>query len=163
MFQLCNELEYLDLSNFNTSSVTNMGWMFNECYKLKATKGLNNFNMKKVINIKAMFQKCEELEYLEMPRCYIENVTDMEGTFAGCFKLKEIKVLNNFYTSKVTNMRIMFQLCNELEYLDLSNFNTSNVINMEGMFAGCFKLKEIKGLNNFNTSKLATMKIMFQE
>ena len=34
-FEECNEIEYLDLSNFNTSKVTDMGWMFNECYKLK--------------------------------------------------------------------------------------------------------------------------------
>ena len=38
----------------------------------------------------------------------------------------------------------MFQLCNELEYLDLSNFNTSNVTDMEGMFNECHKLKEKK-------------------
>ena len=35
MFQQCNELEYLDLSNFNTSNVTDMEGMFNQCHKLK--------------------------------------------------------------------------------------------------------------------------------
>ena len=39
MFSQCNELEYLDLSNWNTSNVTNMEIMFNECYKLKKIKG----------------------------------------------------------------------------------------------------------------------------
>ena len=33
MFQECNELEYLDLSNFNTYNANDMGWMFNECHK----------------------------------------------------------------------------------------------------------------------------------
>ena len=45
----------------------------------------------------------------------------------------------------------MFQLCGELEYLDVSDFDTSNVTNMENMLLGCNKLKEIKGINNFNT------------
>ena len=40
-------------------------------------------------------------------------------------------------------MSAMFELCNEIEYLDVSNFNTSNVIDMCGMFNGCNKLKEI--------------------
>ena len=40
MFQGCLELEYLDLSKFNTSKVKDMGWMFNECHKLKEIKGI---------------------------------------------------------------------------------------------------------------------------
>ena len=41
MFGECYVLEYLDLSNFNTSKVTEMSNMFNECNKLKY---LNLFN-----------------------------------------------------------------------------------------------------------------------
>ena len=41
MFQNCYELEHLDISNFNTSNVTNMSWMFNECHKLKYLNLLN--------------------------------------------------------------------------------------------------------------------------
>ena len=60
--------------------------------------------------------------------------------FNECYKLKEIKGINNFSTSKVTDMQRMFGECNELEYLDLSNFNVENVINMEYMFIKCYKL-----------------------
>ena len=41
MFQACNELEYLDLSNFNTENVTDMSWMFCDCNKLKYLNLLN--------------------------------------------------------------------------------------------------------------------------
>ena len=61
--------------------------------------------------------------------------------FNKCHKLNEIKGITNFNTNKVTNMRVMFQKCNELEYLDLSNFNTSNVTDMNCMFYGCILLK----------------------
>jgi surface protein len=59
MFKDCFELEYLDLSNFNTSKVTNMVWMFEDCNKLKylnllnfsisncETKNMLNFSSKK--------------------------------------------------------------------------------------------------------------------
>ena len=70
--------------------------------------------------------------------------------FFCCFKLKKIKGINNFNTSKVNNMSFMFSWCESLEYLDLSNFDTSNVGNMENMFSGCHKLKEKKGINYFN-------------
>ena len=82
--------------------------------------------------------------------------------FNECHKLKEIKGINNFNTTKVTNMTIMFQQCNELEYLDLSNFNTINVTDMGWMFNECHKLKEIKNINNFNTINVNNMSAMFQ-
>ena len=41
MFAQCSELEYLDLSKFNTSNVTNMSWMFNKCNNLKYLNLLN--------------------------------------------------------------------------------------------------------------------------
>ena len=74
----------------------------------------------------------------------------MDFMFNECYKLKEIKGINNFNTDKVESFLMMFHNCKELEYLDLSNFNTSNVTYMKEMFCGCHKLKEIKGINNFN-------------
>ena len=58
----------------------------------------------------------------------------------GCQKLKEIKGIDKFNTNKVTIMKLMFQNCFELEYINLSNFNTSNVNNMNLMFNECHKL-----------------------
>ena len=62
--------------------------------------------------------------------------------------LKNIKGINNFFSKKVTNICRMFNLCSELEFLDLSNFNTSNVIDMELLFNKCHKLKKLKGSIN---------------
>ena len=87
MFQACNELEYLDLSNFNSSRVTDMGFMFANCHKLKEIKGINKFNTNNVTNMSGMFQKCYELISLD---------------------------LSNFNTSKVTDMYYMFNKCNKL-------------------------------------------------
>ena len=77
MFAECYELEFLDLSNFNTAKVTNMEWMFNKCHKLKQIKGINNFNTTKVTNMNAMFQECYELEYLDLSNFNTANVTNM--------------------------------------------------------------------------------------
>ena len=51
-------LKYLDLSNFNTSKVFYMDYVFTNCFKLKEIKGINKFNTNKVTNMSAMFQQC---------------------------------------------------------------------------------------------------------
>ena len=56
MFQDCEEIESLDLSNFDTSNVTNMAFLFNNCNNLKEIKGLNNFITTKVTDFQSKFQ-----------------------------------------------------------------------------------------------------------
>jgi len=162
-FENCSNVYSIDLSNFDTSKVINMGWMFNECHKLKEIEGINKFNTNQVTNMKAMFNECNELEYLDLSNFDTSKVNDMGWMFNECHKLKEIKGINEFDTNQVTNMKAMFNECNELEYLDLSNFDTSKINNMEEMFNKCYKLKEIKGINKFNTNQVINMSTMFQE
>ena len=47
MFDLCSSLKYIDLSNFDTSKVTNMYMMFSDCSSLKSIN-LLNFNTSNV-------------------------------------------------------------------------------------------------------------------
>ena len=161
MFEGCFELEYLDLTNFNTSNATNLSCMFRYCKKIKEIKGINNFNTANVNNFHQMFWECKELESLDLTSFDTSNITNMKMMFYKCEKLKEIKGINNFNTSKVTTMSSMFESCNELEILDLSNFDTSNVWDMSKMFYECSKLKKIIGINNFNISKVTKYNDMF--
>ncbi len=68
MFQECKELEYLDLSNFDTSKVTSMNKMFMKCHKLKQIKGINNFNFSIFVDKEEMFEECNELAYLQLSK-----------------------------------------------------------------------------------------------
>ena len=54
MFENCSKLTILDLSNFNTSNVTNMYGMFYSCYKLIHVD-LRSFDFTKVTNYSSMF------------------------------------------------------------------------------------------------------------
>ena len=53
MFQLCEQIEYLDLSNFNTSNITDLSIMFQECFELKFLD-ISNFNTKNIKNMEWM-------------------------------------------------------------------------------------------------------------
>ena len=73
MFKDCSELEFLDLSNFNTNKVTNMKYMFNECYKLKEIKGIYNFHISNLTSLYKIFDECNDLEYIDISKFKLFN------------------------------------------------------------------------------------------
>ncbi len=101
-------LNDLDLSNFDTSNVTDMSYMF--MGNQSSVLNLSSFNT--------------------------SNVTDMSYMFWGASVVTDLS-LTNFNTSKVTNMYGMFDYTIGLKKLDVSSFNTSNVSSMSYMFSSC--------------------------
>lgn len=74
-------------------------------------------------------------------------------------KIFRLNGLNSINTSKVTNMRDMFEE-SHVTSLDISEWDTSNVTNMRAMFYSCGQLKTLNVLN-FDTSKVTNMDYMF--
>ena len=97
MFYKCKSLNTIELSDFNTSNVTNMSGMFGEC------PGLTSLDL-------STFNTC--------------NVTDMSYMFYGCSSLSSVN-LSSFNMNNVTNMSQMFDGCSNLEIVDLSKHNDS--------------------------------------
>ena len=60
------------------------------------------------------------------------------------FNPQTIEGLENYNTSMLTSMQMMFENCSNLKELDISHFDTSNVTDMSYMFRGC---KFLKALN----------------
>jgi surface protein len=89
------------------------------------------------------------------------KVTNMYNMFAGCTSLAQLD-LSGFDTSEVTSMSLMFQNCTSLAQLDLSGFDTSEVQYMQHMFDGCTALTQLD-LSGFNTTKVTNMYHMFWE
>ena len=141
--------------------IYNMSYMFNECTSLIQVEFIS-CNTSKVNDMRALFRKCIQLEYVDLSPFDTGNVFDMNTMFSECRKLKAINGIENLNTLNVINMHGMFQLCEELEYLDLSNFNTYNVRKMTFMFNQCHSLKEIKGIEKFDTFNVINMQAMFQ-
>ena len=59
MFAWCTLLKQIDLSNFNTDNVLNMGSMFYQCASLKELN-ISNFNILYPVTIYGMFQGCSK-------------------------------------------------------------------------------------------------------
>ena len=149
----------MDLSNFDTSNVTNMGFMFLGMSNL-TTLNLSNFDTSKVTNMARMFVGMSNLTSLNLSNFDTSNVTNMGSMFSLMSSLTALN-LSNFDTSKVTNMQAMFQGMSNLTTLNLSSFNTSKVTDMSDMFAEMHSLTTLD-LSNFNTSKVTNMSEMFR-
>ena len=87
--------------------------------------------------------------------------TTTYGWFFGMGNLQSITGLNYLNTSEVTNMALMFALCESLTSLDVSHFNTSKVTSMEGMFYGCTNLRTIYVGNGWSTAAVTASDYMF--
>ena len=158
----CKSLKELNLSNFNTSNVTDMSHMFHHCDSLQSLD-LSNFDTSKVSDMSWMFMFCGSLENLNINenKFITSKVTDMNRMFCGCTKLIDLNI-SHFDTSEVTNMDLMFNDCSSLTSLDLSNFDTSKVRSMKQMFSGCSNLASLN-LSGFNTSNVTSMSRMFSD
>ena len=113
MFYKCSSLTTLDLSNFDTSKVTNMNTMFTGCSSL-VTLNLSNFNTSKVTDMGGMFALCSSLINVDLSSFDTSKVTAMNQMFREDAKLKTIYVSDKWNVGNVTNSNSMFSQCNSL-------------------------------------------------
>lgn len=109
-----------------------------------------------------MFYACQSLLQVDVSTFDTSNVTTMKGMFGSWDDFGAIRSvigLENFNTSKVTDMSEMFRQYGGNE-LNLSNFDTSNVTDMSGMFCYVYNVDQLD-LSNFDTNKVSNYIDMF--
>lgn len=147
----------IDLSGFDTRSVTNMQGMFRNTGL--TSLDLSSFDTENVTDMSGMFFDVKNLTNLDLTHLNTSNVTDMHYMFTNMSSLTSLN-LSHMNTSKVINMDGMFKFCKNLPSIDLSTFDTRNVTNMSAMFFYTEKLTSLD-LSSFDTSKVAMMPDMF--
>ena len=60
----CNFSSLPDISNWNTSNITNMSRIFSECRFLSSLPDISNWNTSNVTDISRMFYECRSLSSL---------------------------------------------------------------------------------------------------
>ena len=158
LFSGMNSVKELDISMWDTSSVTSIDGMFALGSSTK-TINISNFDFSHLTNKPFWLIASSSLETLNMSNSILPQ--DCSSFFAQGpgFKGKNI-ILTNVDTSHVTDMNSMFAGCSGLTSLDLSNFDTSHVTNMYRMFAAASNLQELD-LSNFDTNQVTNMNNMF--
>ena len=144
----------IDLSNNDTSNITNMSNMF---MGSSATSiNLSDIDTSNVTNMSGMFNRSQATT-LDVSHFDTSKVTNMSGMFDNS-KATTLDV-SHFDTSKVTNMSDMFYN-SKATTLDVSHFDTSNVTGMGSMFSN--SRVTILDLSHFDTSKVTSMYAMFR-
>ena len=85
MFEECSDIIEINLSNFNTSEVTDMRYMFNGCTSL-VSLDFTGYNTEHVTNMESMFMDCSSLVYLNLSNFITSSVENMNTMFHSCSK-----------------------------------------------------------------------------
>ena len=155
-----------DVSNWDTSNVTDMGSAFAYCSSLR-TVNVTNWDTSKVTTFNNMFYKCSSLTELDVSKWNTSSATNMSQMFYECSSLTRLNT-SNWNVSKVTTMAAMFRYCFSLEELDVSKWDVSSVTSFKHMFSsrdsdnGIIKMKfKELDVSNWNTSSVTDMSFMF--
>ena len=104
------EIKLIDIQN-----VTNMSYMFYDCYALTSLPDISKWDTKNVTNMSYMFYDCSSLNNLpDISKLDTKNVTNMEGMFSGCKSLNNLPDISKWDTKNVTDMSRMFYGCNDI-------------------------------------------------
>jgi len=158
MFEGISNIIEIDLSNLDTSKVTNMEKMFSQCIDLK-TINFGDINTTLAESMHELFYNCSLLTSVNLSNFDTSSVTNMASMFSRCESLKFINA-SSFNTQKVENMFDLFAYCHNLTSVDVSSFKTANVKNFQGIFYQCYEIKYLN-LSNFDTSSATNMMYMF--
>ena len=151
MFYTTPSITSIDVSDLDTSNVTDMSFAFRTRSSVLRTLDLSSLDTSKVTDMYYMLADNNAISSYDVSNFDTSNVTTMSYMFGYNTALSEVN-LTNFDTSNVTNMSYMFVQDSALTTLDLSSFDTSNVIDMIYMFDTCSNLVTLD-LANFDISQ----------
>ena len=152
MFESCNELKELDLSNMSVSNVTNMRNMFYNFNDTRKIKGIKNFITNDIAYKEETLQMTFKLNFQDSSNCNYSHNDYIEFWFQKKNTSKEINGINKFIKDNMV-MNILNQFYSELESLYLSNNKNLKPIFGDLIFYKYIKVEEIKGVVNFITNK----------
>ncbi|MBR5638706.1 MAG: BspA family leucine-rich repeat surface protein [Muribaculaceae bacterium] len=144
LFRYFSNCTSMDLSNVNTSTVTDMAAMFNSCPNLE-TLNVAGWNTGNVTTTNAMFYGCSSLNSIDVSGWNTGSLSNMSGMFYGCSSLTSLD-LSGWTTSNVTTMAALFLNCSNLTTIYVvEDWDTGHLYDSAGMFYGCTSLVGGKG------------------
>ena len=124
------KFKYIDISDWDVSSVTDMSCMFYGCKELESVGDISKWDVSSVTNMAYMFTGCTNLNQ-DISNWDVSNIIKMPYMFYGCENFNQN--ISSWDVSKVTDMGSMFYGCKSFNQ-DLSRWDVSNVTNKLGIF-----------------------------
>jgi len=159
MFLECNNLQILNLCDFNTSNVVSMNSMFKNCNSLECVD-IQYWDLSNVTDMSYMFSNCASIDNLTFRLMKETKLEDVSYMFSDCYELKKLEI-RNLLTDNVVSMKGMFKNCCRFQTLDLRTFNTKKTIDISEMFDGCENIETVI-LKNWDTSNVQTIEGLFK-
>lgn len=162
----------IDLTEFDTTNVVNMDYMFlkadlGDCLKVNsstttqangADRNILTFNTEGVTSMSGMFKDCK-VKHLDLSSLRTHNVTDFSDMFYNCNSLIDLNV-DGFDTSNAEDFNGMFHGCHILTQLNVKHFNVNSALHISYLFSGCRRLQVID-LEGLDFSQVSDANEMF--
>ena len=145
-------LKSLDLSNWDMSNCENSQMMFYSDTALTSIGNTSNWNVSKITTTHSMFEGCSKLQSLNTSKWVFSNLTNADSMFSNCQVLTKLDT-SNWGMGKVINFGFLFNNCYALTSLNVSKWDTSNANNFNAMFNECVNLTNID-VSNWKTSNV---------
>jgi len=120
--------------------LTTMTQMFEDCENLIEVD-LSNFVTDKITSLSSAFSHCELLEIVNFDNFKSSNLETMYASFESCKELKGLDLSSFQDTSCLKSMNSLFKNCYKLSYLNLKNFNFQVDVNLREVFLNTNNLK----------------------
>ena len=183
--------KHINLDEFDTSNVEDMGYMFSTPYENNSTTAIDpidfsrfdtrnlkimpgmfagshlpsidirNFNTSNVTNMEHLFNGLKKVTDLDLSGLDVKRVNNIGSLFARNPGLISLN-LSNWQLDSVHDMSYMFTQLYDLKTLNLTGFTTKNVVDMNHMFNECQHLTTLD-LSSFDTRNVTDMNNMFRD
>ena len=161
MFYGCNRLSAVDITSWNVRKVTTTEGMLQGTPI--TSLDLSAWNTDSLTNMRHMFGYCTKLTSLDLSGWDTSNVTDMSGLFANCTSLAGLKLGDRWNMGNVTDTAWMFSGDRKLALTIariVPDWNMCSVRKTAGMFSGC--VDGVLDLSKWNTPLLTDTRNMFR-
>lgn len=147
----------INVSNWNTTSFKNLAYTFAGYYGQSPFQNLDvsNWDTRNIQDLTGTFYYCGRLTDLDVSNWNLNNVISLSNCFSNCSNLTSLNV-SNWTFPKLKNLDWTFCRCNNLISLDVSNWTMNNVINLRGTFAYCNNLTSLD-VSNWNMNNVKSV------